>query len=55
MSNTNSNAENIKLKPAPFGLTLASLLIWGWQTELLLYAIVMGILFRTALLYKMAY
>jgi transglutaminase-like putative cysteine protease len=44
MSNTNNNTENTRLKPAPLGLTLASLLVWGWQTELLLYAIVMGIL-----------
>lgn len=44
MTNTNSNIVEAKLKPAPFGLTLASLLVWGWQTELLLYAIIMGVL-----------
>lgn len=38
------NPVKNKLKPAPLGLTLASLLVWGWQTELLLYAIVMGVL-----------
>lgn len=44
MTDTNINATKNKLKPAPFGLTLTSLLAWGWQTELLLYAVVMGIL-----------
>ncbi len=33
-----------KLKPAPPCLLLATLLLWGWQTEYLFYSIVMGIL-----------
>ena len=44
MSSANINTVKNKLKPAPLGLTLASLLIWGWQTELLLYAIIMGVI-----------
>ena len=39
-----TNEATDRLTPAPLGLTLASLLVWGWQTELLLYAIVMGVL-----------
>lgn len=43
MTKANINSSRNNLKPAPFGLTLVSLLVWGWQTELMLYAIVMGI------------
>lgn len=43
MNNANTKTTD-RLKPAPLGLTLASLLVWGWQTELLPYAVVMGLI-----------
>ncbi len=46
MNNININIKTVKnrLKAAPLGLTLASLLLWGWQTDYLFYAIIMGVL-----------
>lgn len=44
MDTVNSHQITDRLTPAPLGLTLASLLIWGWQTELLPYAVLMGVL-----------
>jgi hypothetical protein len=44
MTKANINTIKNRLKPAPPGLILAALLVWGWQTELVLYAVVMGIL-----------
>lgn len=44
MSSLTVNAVQNKLRPAPPGLIMASLLLWGWQTEYLLYAVIMGAL-----------
>ena len=38
-----------KLKPAPALMVFASLLIWGWQTDYLLFALGMGILLELPL------
>ncbi len=43
---------NTKLAPAPPGLILASLLVWGWQTPYMAYAIIMGLLLELPLLIK---
>ena len=44
MNNITINTVQDKLKPAAPGLILASLLLWGWQTEYLLYAAIMGVI-----------
>ncbi len=44
MENVSNNTVKTKLSPAPPGLILASLLVWGWQTQFMLYAIIIGIL-----------
>ncbi len=44
MNELNIKTVQNKLKPASPGLIMASLLLWGWQTEYLLYAVIMGIL-----------
>lgn len=44
MSSININTIERRLSPAPPGLIFTSLLLWGWQTEFLLSAIIMGIL-----------
>jgi protein-glutamine gamma-glutamyltransferase len=44
VNKSNVNTLKDKLKPAPMGLIMASLLLWGWQTEYLIYAIVIGVL-----------
>ena len=43
---------NTKLRPAPPGLILAGLLVWGWQTEFMLYAVVMGMTLELPLFIK---
>ena len=43
---------NTKLSPAPPGLILASLLVWGWQTEFMLYAIIIGLLLELPMFIK---
>ena len=43
---------NTKLGPAPPGLTLASLLIWGWQTQHMFYATIVGLLLELPLFIK---
>ncbi|MFT5396224.1 MAG: hypothetical protein ACI85N_001421 [Gammaproteobacteria bacterium] len=43
---------NTKLNPAPPGLILAGLLVWGWQTQFMLYAIVIGLLLELPLFIK---
>jgi protein-glutamine gamma-glutamyltransferase len=44
MNNITVNAVQNKLSPAPPGLIMSGLLLWGWQTEYLLYAALMGVL-----------
>lgn len=44
MDNISELHQKTKLGPAPPGLILASLLLWGWQTDYLLYASLMGLL-----------
>jgi len=44
MNNITINTVQDKLKPAAPGLILASLLLWGWQTEYLIYAAIMGVI-----------
>jgi protein-glutamine gamma-glutamyltransferase len=44
MNDINIKPIQNKLKPATPGLIMASLLLWGWQTEYILYAIIMGLL-----------
>jgi protein-glutamine gamma-glutamyltransferase len=44
MNDVNIKPIQNKLKPATPGLIMASLLLWGWQTEYMLYAIIMGLL-----------
>jgi transglutaminase-like putative cysteine protease len=41
-----------KLKTAPPGLILTTLLIWGWQTEFISYAVIMGILLEAPFFIK---
>lgn len=43
MDDLNQNTGKNKLSPAPSGLIMASLLLWGWQTEFLMYAGIMGL------------
>jgi protein-glutamine gamma-glutamyltransferase len=52
MSSSNIKTVENKLKPAPPGLTVCSLLLWGWQTESLLYAIIMGLILELPFLIK---
>jgi len=52
MSDSITEGAQNKLKPASPGLIIASLLIWGWQTEYLLYAVIMGILLEFPLFIK---
>ena len=40
------------LTPAPPFLTMASLLLWGWQTDYLIYAFVMGVLLELPVFIK---
>ncbi len=44
MNNITVNAVQNKLGPAPPGLIISGLLLWGWQTEYLPYAAIMGML-----------
>ena len=44
MNGSTINKVQDKLKPASPGLVVASLLLWGWQTNHLFYAVVMGVL-----------
>jgi protein-glutamine gamma-glutamyltransferase len=44
MNEANIKTVQNRLKPAAPGLIMASLLLWGWQTEYLFYAVIMGIL-----------
>ena len=46
------NTFKDSLKPAPPFLIFASLLLWGWQTNYLLYAIIMGVLLELPLFIK---
>jgi protein-glutamine gamma-glutamyltransferase len=50
--NVSNNMVSTKLSPAPTGLILASLLVWGWQTQYMLYAIIIGLLLELPLLIK---
>tara|TARA_R110000782_G_scaffold73615_5_gene147290 strand:+ start:1678 stop:3669 length:1992 start_codon:yes stop_codon:yes gene_type:complete len=52
VDNLNDNTLNTKLSPAPPGLIMAGLLVWGWQTQFMLYAIVIGILLELPLFIK---
>lgn len=52
MVNVSNNTVSTKLNPAPTGLILASLLVWGWQTQYMLYAIIIGLLLELPLLIK---
>ena len=52
MEKLGNNTTTNKLSPAPPGLILASLLLWGWQTEYLLYAVAMGIVLELPLFIK---
>jgi protein-glutamine gamma-glutamyltransferase len=52
MDSLNTNTINNRLSPAPPGLILASLLLWGWQTDYLLYAVIMGLLLESSLFLK---
>jgi len=52
LENVTNNVVNTKLGPAPPGLTLASLLIWGWQTQHMFYATIVGLLLELPLFIK---
>ncbi|MBL1142444.1 MAG: transglutaminase domain-containing protein [Proteobacteria bacterium] len=52
MTAPNINIIKDKLKPATPGLTMASMLLWGWQTEFLIYAVIMGILLEVPFFIK---
>lgn len=52
MDNLNNKTVNTKLSPAPPGLILAGLLVWGWQTQFMLYAIAIGLLLELPLFIK---
>lgn len=43
MENIGEKSDLNKLSPAPPGLIMASLLLWGWQTEYLIYAVIMSV------------
>lgn len=43
MENISEKSDRNKLSPAPPGLIMASLLLWGWQTEYLIYAVIMSV------------
>lgn len=44
MDKLNNNTLKNRLSPSPTGLVLASLLIWGWQTDYFYYAFLMGLM-----------
>jgi protein-glutamine gamma-glutamyltransferase len=52
VNSLNNDIVNAKLEPAPPGLILASLLVWGWQTPYMLYAIIIGLLLELPLFIK---
>ncbi len=52
MDNLSNNTVNTKLSPAPPGLILAGLLVWGWQTQFMIYAIAIGLLLELPLFIK---
>ncbi len=52
MESLNNNIVKPTLNPATPGLILASLLLWGWQTEYIFYAVSMGILLELPLFIK---
>jgi protein-glutamine gamma-glutamyltransferase len=52
MSNINIKTVQNRLKSAPPGITMASLLLWGWQTNYLVYAIIIGLLLELPFIIK---
>jgi protein-glutamine gamma-glutamyltransferase len=44
MNNANMKTVQNKLIPASPGLIMTALLLWGWQTEYMIYAVIMGLL-----------
>ena len=52
MDSLDNNIVNTKLEPAPPGLILAGLLVWGWQTPYMVYAIIIGLILELPLFIK---
>lgn len=52
MDDLNKDIGENRLKPTAPGLVLMTLLLWGWQTNFLLYALIMGIALELPLFIK---